>query len=142
MDTRSVVTTVDLREGQVFAIAGLIQEQQKGDSSRIPGVGRVPYLNALFSNNSITRDETELIILVSPELVHPMEPENAPTILPGMDVTEPDDLEFFFHGNVEGRPLNHHRSTVWHLYRNRMRRLQAVQKSDNFFLQGPLGFSN
>lgn len=142
LDTRSVSTTVDLREGQVLAIAGLLQEQQRGEVNRIPWLGELPYLQSFFSNKSISRDETELIILVSPELVHAMEPEDAPTILPGMEVTEPDDLEFFFHGNIEGRPEHHHRSTVWPTYANRMKRVREVQSSQEYYLQGNHGFSD
>ena len=83
VDTQSVSTTVDLREGQVLAIAGLIQEQQRGDLNRVPFIGDIPLVGTLFSNKAVSRDETELIVLISPELVHPMEPEDAPTVLPG-----------------------------------------------------------
>ena len=148
LDTRSVSTTVDLREGQVFAIAGLIQEQQRGDLSRVPFLGEVPVLKTIFQGKSVSRDETELIVIVSPELVHPIEPENAPTILPGMEVTEPDDIEFYIHGQVEGDPNLHHRSTVWPLYRDRMARAKhgrnkvvECEDSDDYYLQGEHGYS-
>ena len=146
LDTRSVNTTVDLREGQVLALAGLLQEEQRGENVRVPGLGDVPLLRHIFSSKSISRDETELIILVSPELVHPLEAEEAPTLLPGMEVTEPDDVEFFCKGHIEGRPECHHRSTVWPLYRDRMchcrKKLDSgVQQSDNYYINGPHGFS-
>ncbi|MEX0727086.1 MAG: pilus assembly protein N-terminal domain-containing protein [Planctomycetaceae bacterium] len=153
LDTRAVSTTVDLREGQVFAIAGLIQEQQRGDLTRVPFLGEIPVVKVLFQNKSITRDETELLVLVSPELVHPMEPENAPTILPGMEVTEPDDREFYVHGQIEGLPDLHHRSTVWPTYQHRMwhhSRLnrrggvvasEVCDESDDYYLQGEHGYS-
>ena len=150
VDTREVSTTVELREGQVLAIAGLIQEQQRGDNSRIPFLGELPVLNTVLASKSISRDETELIVVISPELVHPMEPENAPTILPGMEVTEPDDIEFFLYSQIEGRPDCHHRSTVWPRYREDIRRAkkrvpcsQAVyEQSDEYYIEGPHGFSN
>ncbi len=129
-DTRTVQTVVEMREGQVLAIAGLLQEQQRGDVARVPLLGDIPLVNSLFQNKSISRDETELIVIVSPELVHPMEPENAPSILPGMEVTEPDDIEFFLYGHVEGLPGLNHRSTVWPLYRDRMKQ---VKKNRRFF---------
>lgn len=144
VDTRTVTTTVDMREGQVFAIAGLIQEQQRGDISNLPVLGNIPLLNTLFANRSISRDETELVILVSPELVHPMEPEQAPAILPGMEVTEPNDLDFYIFGDIEGRPNGHHRSTVWPLYRNRMKRLggmEGVRSTEAYYINGPHGFT-
>lgn len=147
LDTRSVTTVVDMREGQVLAIAGLLQEQQRGDSRRIPWIGEVPGLNILTGSRNISRDETELLILVSPELVHPLEPNQAPTILPGMEVTEPTDHDFYWYGDIEGRPNCHHRSTVWPLYRSRMKRAgyaecDAMERSEQYYLNGVHGFSN
>ncbi|NQV24859.1 MAG: pilus assembly protein N-terminal domain-containing protein [Rhodopirellula sp.] len=145
IDTRSVNTTVELREGQVLAIAGLLQEQQRADSSRVPLLGDTKLLRPLFENKKISRDETELLILVSPELVHPMEASEAPTILPGMEVTEPDDVDFFIYGDLEGRPGFHHRSTVWPLFRNRNCRckddFEAIKQSQQYYVHGENGFS-
>ncbi len=147
LDTRSASTVVDLREGQVFAIAGLLQEQQAGASKRLPYIGDWKLFNLLTDARSITRDETELIIMVTPELVHALDPNQVPSILPGMEVTEPTDHDFFFHGNIEGRPNCHHRSTVWPLYKKRMKQAgysecQAVQTSEQFYLHGEHGFSS
>lgn len=146
LDTRQVTTTVDLREGQVLAIAGLLQEQQNGQIRRVPFLGSIPGLGALASDKSISRDETELIVLVSPELVHPLEPDQAPQILPGMEVTEPDDKRFFWYGDIEGLPNCHHRSTVWPIYRRRLRDagykdLESIHESQQFYMSGPFGFS-
>ncbi len=146
LDTRTVNTVVDLREGQVLALAGLLQEEQRGENVRVPGLGDVPVLRLLFSSKSMSRDETELIILVSPELVHAMEPEEAPTLLPGMEVTEPDDLEFFLKGHIEGRPECHHRSTVWPIYRDRLCQCRkklnnGYTDSQDYYINGPHGFS-
>ncbi len=145
LDTRTVQTTVDLREGQVLAIAGLIQEQQRGDKSFLPVIGEWPILNFIAATRTVTRDETELIVLVTPELVHPMEPDQAPSILPGMEVTEPNDLDLFIYGDIEGRSELHHRSTVWPLYKSRLKRCydrDKKSKSARFFLKGKHGFSN
>lgn len=148
LQTRAVETTVDLREGQWLAIAGLIQDQQEGSKSRVPYLGDVPFLDLLFSKRRVKRDETELLVLVSPELVHPLEPEEAPLILPGMEVTEPDDCAFFFAGDYEGRGDCQHRSTVWpivqrgHLQsRQEFKRQPAYQASEQRYIQGPHGFS-
>lgn len=147
LDTRSVNTTVELREGQVLAIAGLLQTQQAGQSSRVPLFGDTKLLKPLFESKKVTSDETELLILVSPELVHPMEPDEAPCILPGMEVTEPDDVDFFIYGDIEGRPGFHHRSTVWPLYRDRLCRCkckddyECIRRSQEYYVQGPNGFS-
>jgi pilus assembly protein CpaC len=101
-------------------------------------------VDSIFSRKSVTRDETELIILVSPELVHPMEAEEAPIILPGMDVTEPDNCQFFLHGDIEGDPHCDHRSTVYpqqcrrNLTSKHRERYQAAQ---TYYVNGDHGFS-
>ena len=153
LNSRAVSTTVELREGQWLAIAGLIQDQQAGSKAGVPLAGDIPILNAVFSNKDIKREETELVVLVSPELVHPMEPEEAPAILPGMDVTEPGDWQFYLFGRIEGPPWCDHRSTVfpkhrdhvWWANRKAHREARAAvrcQKSEQFFIHGPHGFSN
>ncbi len=146
LNTQSVSTTVDMREGQVLAIAGLIQEQQRGDLNRVPFIGDIPLVGPLFANKSVQRDETELIVLVSPELVHPLEPEDAPTVLPGMEVTEPGDLDFYFMNNIEGKPDVHHRSTVWYMQKKRIHQQQKdyihQNKSDKYYINGDYGFSD
>lgn len=146
VDTRSTSTVVDLREGQTFAIAGLLQEQQAGESSRLPWLGEIPGLNAITESKAVSRDETELLILVSADLVHPLEADQAPQILPGMEVTEPNDLDFFYYGDIEGRSELHHRSTVWPLYKSRMKRcgyyeMDKIQKSQVYYLSGSHGYS-
>jgi pilus assembly protein CpaC len=145
LDTRSVNTTVDLREGQVLAIAGLLQTQQAASSTRVPLLGDSKFLKPLFETKKVTSDETELLILVSPELVHPLEADEAPCILPGMEVTEPDDVDFFIYGDIEGRPGFHHRSTVWPLFRDRYCRckddFEAIKRSQQYYVHGPNGFS-
>ncbi len=145
LQTRAVTTTVDLREGQWLAIAGLIQDEQGGDKTRVPWIGDVPIIDTLFSARAISRDERELIILVSPELVHPLEPDEAPLILPGMEVTEPGDAQFFIYGNYEGNPYCHHRSTVWNLQARRAlmaKHRESYQSSQDFYVHGEHGFSH
>lgn len=145
LDTRSVNTTVDLREGQVLAIAGLLQTQQSASSTRVPLLGDSKFLKPIFETKNVSSDETELLILVSPELVHPLEADEAPCILPGMEVTEPDDVDFFIYGDIEGRPGFHHRSTVWPLFRDRYCRckddFEAIKRSQQYYVHGPNGFS-
>lgn len=115
LTTRAVTTTVEMREGQVLAIAGLLE-----DSMEAKKEGDVPLLSALIGKREVARNETELIILVTPELVHPLDPEEVPP-LPGFDVTEPTDVQFFLGGRIEGTPTQEMRSTVWPRLRNRYR---------------------
>ena len=82
--------------------------------------------------------------MISPELIHPLEAEEAPLILPGMEVTEPDDCQFFFYGNYEGFPGCDHRSTVWNIQKRRAMREKhraKYQASQTYFVQGAHGFS-
>ncbi len=148
LDTRAVTTTVDLREGQWLAIAGLLQDQQSGSKFRVPLLGDIPILDMIFSRKSIKREETELIVLVCPELVHPLEAEEVPSILPGMGVTEPSGMAFFVGGAYEGNPNCHHRSTVWPQHqreliraRHRAKQTARYQKTEGYYIRGLHGFS-
>jgi len=107
LKVRAATTTVEMREGQTLAIAGLLEDNMNGTN-----VGDVPFLAKVFGRRDMSRNETELLILVAPELVHAMEPEEVPP-LPGFDVTEPTSAQFFLHGRLEGNPTQDYRSTVW-----------------------------
>jgi pilus assembly protein CpaC len=107
LNVRAVSTTVEMREGQTLAIAGLLDDNMKGGRA-----GKLPFLSWLIGTRDMSHAETELIILVTPELVHPMDPTEVPP-LPGFDVTEPNNLEFYVKGQLEGVPTREFRSTVW-----------------------------
>lgn len=107
LNTRAVTTTIEMREGQTLAIAGLLEDTMTASLS-----GNIPFLWRWLGLRNISREESELIILVTPELVHAMEPEQTPP-LPGFDVTEPTWFQFFVKGMLEGTPTVENRSTVW-----------------------------
>jgi pilus assembly protein CpaC len=130
LDTRTVTTTVEMREGQTLAIAGLLDESMKSDTQ-----GDLPLLAQIFGSRNVSREETELIILVTPELVHPMDPEEVPP-LPGFDVTEPNNTQFFLQGWIEGRPTEEYRSTVWPRLRDR------YNSCGSAMISGPYGHGN
>lgn len=115
LDVRAVTTTVEMREGQTLAIAGLLSDSMTGSHS-----SDVPFLQQWIGRRDNSRAETELIILVTPELVEPMEPEEVPP-LPGFDVTEPDNMEFYREGWLEGTPTREYRSTIWPHLRHRFK---------------------
>ena len=127
LTTRAVTTTVEMREGQTLAIAGLLDDSMKGNNE-----GNLPIVAQIFGRREITRNETELIILVTPELIHPVEPEAVPP-LPGFDVTEPTNAEFFIKGRIEGRPTHEYRSTIWPRLRRR------YQAGGPAMISGPFG---
>jgi len=69
--TRRAETTVELGDGESLAIAGLLQRNDQNDVSRVPGLGDLPILGALFRSDSYRRNETELVIVVTPFIVKP-----------------------------------------------------------------------
>ncbi len=104
LSTRRVETTVELREGQTLALGGLLSHKKVTEVSRIPYLGDIPKIGPmLFSNKRSTMDETELLILVTPEIVRPMDAHEVPPV-PGFEVTYPTDHEFWKYNMTEGMP--------------------------------------
>lgn len=77
LTTRKVNTEVDLESGQTFVIAGLLDKQVTEAFSKIPGLGDIPILGKLFQSKTITRNNSELLIIITPEIVRPI-PGNQP----------------------------------------------------------------
>ncbi|GIK15243.1 MAG: pilus assembly protein CpaC [Planctomycetota bacterium] len=102
LTNRSAETTVEVGNGQTIAIAGLLSENIRAVASSIPGIGEVPILGALFRSIEFRKSETELVILVTPEIVAPLHPEQVSPV-PGQFLVEPSDFELYFLGEVEGK---------------------------------------
>ncbi len=102
-ETRRVETTIECGNGQTFAVAGLLSEDVSAIASKIPGLGDIPILGTLFSSTSYQREETELIVLVTPQLVEPLDPQMVPPV-PGSRMTVPTDFELFGMQKLEGTP--------------------------------------
>ena len=81
LDTRKVRTEVELMEGQSFAIAGLLDNRETKNFSKIPFIGDVPVLGKFFQSVNKTRSNTELMVIVTPEIVNPM-PAGSPVLGP------------------------------------------------------------
>ena len=97
---REVHTSVELRDGQSFAIAGLLQAQSNNDISQIPWLGNVPVLGALFRSTSYQKQETDLVVIVSPHLVRPVAPGQH--LATPFDTTLPaNDIDLFLMGDTE-----------------------------------------
>lgn len=99
---RKAETTLELRSGQTFAMAGLIRRKNTATRSRIPGMGDLPILGALFRSARYKREETELVVLVTATLIEPMSLAQAP-LVPGYLHTPPDDWELYALGLIEGQ---------------------------------------
>ncbi len=93
ISVRRADTTVELRDGQAFAIAGLLQNNYANDVRQTPWLGSVPVLGALFSSKRYQRDESELVIIVTPHLVQPA-PHVDALATPFDAVGEPTEAEF------------------------------------------------
>jgi len=99
---RATETTVELGNGQTIAIAGLLNEEVRGLASRIPGLGDMPVLGPLFRSVNFRRQLTELVILVTPEIVAPLDAHQA-VKLPQDGRNDPSDYELYAMGLLEGK---------------------------------------
>ena len=99
LTTRNAETTVELASGQSFAIAGLIQNDAANSVTKVPWLGDIPVLGALFRSNDFQRNQTELVIVVTPYLVTPV-PAGTPVALPTDNVRIPSDLERLLYSRV------------------------------------------
>jgi pilus assembly protein CpaC len=97
--TRRATTTVQLRDGQSFAIAGLIKNNVTETITRFPILGDIPILGALFRSSEFQHDKTELLFVITPRLVKALPPNYA---LPTDSFVVPTDKEFFLKGKLEG----------------------------------------
>ena len=100
LNVRRATTTVELRDGQTFMIAGLLQGQNISDTQGIPWASDVPVLGTLFRSEAYKKKETDLVILVTPRLIRPMVPGDK--IATPFDNRRPaSDAEFFLGGQQE-----------------------------------------
>jgi pilus assembly protein CpaC len=100
MKTRRADTTVELGSGQSMVISGLMSNSSDNTYSRTPGAGDVPVLGALFRSNAYKRGETELMIVVTPYLVKPVNANEI--VLPTDGYKAPTDLQRVFLGKGRG----------------------------------------
>jgi len=110
LSTRRAMTVVELADGQSFAIAGLLKETVRDSMSRFPLLGDIPVLGALFRSRAFQKNETELIIIVTPHLVKPLDSEKQ--TLPTDFYIEPDDTEIYLLGLMEGWEKNQPSTTT------------------------------
>jgi pilus assembly protein CpaC len=97
---RETSTTVEMRDGESFAIAGLLQDDFTDTSSQLPWIGDVPVLGALFRSANYQRQQTELVIIITAHLVTPTRGEAL--ALPTDRITPPTENDLFLGGRVTG----------------------------------------
>jgi pilus assembly protein CpaC len=97
---RRASTTVELRDGQSFAIAGLLQSAHSKDDRQLPWLGTVPVLGTLFSSMSYKKSESDLVIIVTPRLVRPAVPGQK-LMVPTEDRIASNDRDYFLRRRQE-----------------------------------------
>jgi pilus assembly protein CpaC len=100
---RKAETTIELKSGQSFAMAGLLSNSSNATNSSIPGLGDLPVLGPLFRSVRYQNKETELVILVTANLVEPLNIDPSTSPLPGFMHKAPSDWELYIDGNIESQ---------------------------------------
>nr|WP_240794139.1 type II and III secretion system protein family protein [Pseudorhodobacter turbinis] len=98
---RETSTTVEMRDGESFAIAGLLQDDFRNLNGQVPWLGDIPVIGALFRSAEYQRAQSELVIIVTPHLVTPTRGEAL--ALPTDRVKPPTEREFFLFGKTSGK---------------------------------------
>ncbi|SMX43994.1 type II and III secretion system protein family protein [Actibacterium lipolyticum] len=96
--TRTTATTVEMQDGESFAIAGLLQDDFTALNGQVPWLGDIPILGALFRSSEYKRDQSELVIIITAHLVTPTSGEAF--ALPTDRIRPPTENELFLHGKV------------------------------------------
>ncbi|HYG69882.1 MAG TPA: type II and III secretion system protein family protein [Anaeromyxobacteraceae bacterium] len=104
LTSRQSETTVRLGDGQSFAIAGLLSDQTRSQIDRVPLLGDIPILGALFRSTSFQKNETELLVVVTARIVEPVAPHELPPLPTDYENNNPTDLALFLLG-IEGRQV-------------------------------------
>ncbi len=102
--SRRAATTVQLYDGQSFAIGGLIKNNTVTNIKALPFLGEVPVLGALFRSNDFQTDRSELVFVITPHLVKPLPPDLAENNLPTSNYRDPGRAERLLNGKMEGTP--------------------------------------
>ncbi|MGH1578196.1 type II and III secretion system protein family protein [Planktotalea sp.] len=100
LKTRRTTTTVEMRDGESFAIAGLLQDDFTDLNGQVPWLGDIPVLGALFRSADYSRSQSELVIIITPHLVTPTRGEAL--ALPTDRVSPPTEKDLFLFGRVTG----------------------------------------
>lgn len=100
LSTRKLETTVQLYDGQTLALAGLLEDNLRETVSKVPGLGDVPILGALFRSSEYRQEKTDLLITVTPSLVKPV--KQSDLRYPGENFQEPNSFQFYLEGRLDG----------------------------------------
>ena len=97
ISTRRAETDIELKDGQSFGIAGLLDNRAQAQLNKIPGIGDIPVLGQLFRSRNINKSKTELMVLVTPHIVDPVHTTTPPPANPNLSVPFLDKPKFDEH---------------------------------------------
>jgi pilus assembly protein CpaC len=103
LTTRKASTTLELHDGQSFMLGGLLQNTGDNNVDQLPWVGNLPVIGALFRSTEYQKNETDLVILVTPHIVRPLTPTD-PLHTPLDGTLPPNDVDLFLMGETEVSP--------------------------------------
>ena len=98
LTSRQSETTIRLGDGQSFAIAGLLSDRIRSQIEKVPFLGSIPILGALFRSTQYRREETELLVVVTARLAKPVAPHQLPPLPTERELNHPGDFELFLMG--------------------------------------------
>ena len=101
LSKRSAQSTVELADGQTIGIAGLINDNMREVVTKFPGLGSIPILGTLFRSQEFRKNETELLIMVTPHLAKPLVPPEVK--LPTDNVVEAGEFGWYMQGRLQGK---------------------------------------
>lgn len=114
--TQRIHTVVEMEPGQTLILGGLLQTEIAGQIDKVPFLGSLPYGGAAFRRVTYAERELELLVVVTPRFVEPLNGSEGPVTLPGEESRSPTDKELFFYGmpearhDVEPKGILHHQS--------------------------------
>jgi pilus assembly protein CpaC len=100
LTVRRASSTLELKDGQSFVLAGLLQNELSTAQQQLPWIGDVPVLGALFSSKDYQKNETDLVIIVTPRIIHPLRPGD-PVKTPLDNSLPANDVDFFLNNQPE-----------------------------------------
>jgi pilus assembly protein CpaC len=110
LSTRRADTQVELRDGQSFAISGLLDNRTTDMLSKVPGISEIPILGQLFRSKNINHSTVELMVIVTPTVVDPLTDTTAPTVpkfpTPMLDPTQFDKVSVKGSGSTTNTSTN------------------------------------
>src|SRR5690606_18394825 len=134
---RRAKTSIDLRSGQSFMVAGLLQNENTMTTEQVPGLGKLPILGPLFTSKSYQRKESELVIIVTPHMVQLIDP-NKKVATPIENVAAANETEYFLGSqeekNIKPVPATQYARTMAQITSGKPAKITLAQPSSGHYL--------